>query len=260
MQDLMTDGQCPFSPPRAPPHGFPHFLFAAAAAAQQQHHQQQQQQQQPNLQQSPVGGRHLGEDPASALMRERAMMALDSFLQQQQQQQNQTSGSPYGPRTGSHLPPTSGANHPSPSGKVAAIQACNQPQVPSPSSMGCPPPAPALNQMNTSPGGQQQQQQPPLPSPFMPFGLFLPDGPPPPPQSMPPTSQQQPTSTAPGGGGGQLPMPVPVPANFEQFLLQRQQFAAAMAAAAAASSSHHPLHSLFSLNGPPFSLSNQANI
>ena len=41
MQDLITaDGQCPFSPPRAPPPGFSHFLFAAAAAAQNQAHQQ----------------------------------------------------------------------------------------------------------------------------------------------------------------------------------------------------------------------------
>lgn len=69
MQDLMSDGQCPFSPPRAPPHGFPHFLFAAA---------------QQNA--SPM------EDPASALLRERTIMALDSFLQQQQHLQS--SGSP----------------------------------------------------------------------------------------------------------------------------------------------------------------------
>lgn len=51
----MSEGQYPYSPPRAPPHGFPHFLFAAAA------------------QQNQLA----------------ATIALDSFFQQQQQQQQQ---------------------------------------------------------------------------------------------------------------------------------------------------------------------------
>lgn len=135
MQDLISDGQCPFSPPRAPPHGFPHFLFAAAQQAAQS------------------GMAAPMEDPASALLRERTIMALDSFIQQQQQlSANQGSPQP-------KLAPTSSTTNGPSTTSMASEQRSSPTSQAGPylaGSMLQPPPEPAQMSYPAGPSPNQQ--------------------------------------------------------------------------------------------------------
>lgn len=230
MQDLISDGQCPFSPPRAPPPGFPHFLFAAAQhpqfagaygahhGAQFMTHGQQQQQQQggpmpmslPSQSQGPLPPTSKQEDATAALLRERTIMALDSFLQQQQQQQphhpsGPTSDSPQSASKALMLPTgnDSSSNNQTLRTKqtTAAASSAHDQQQSSPS-------------VTTTPSGQAPICQ------FASFGAS--------PFQAPHMSQA-------------AGLPPPVGASLKQFIMQQQQqFAAAMAAAAASAGAHNP--------------------
>lgn len=196
----MSDGQCPFSPPRAPPHGFPHFLFAAAAAQQQQLGGAGPLPGGPLAQQP--GQAPGAEDAASALLRERTIMALDSFLQQQQAAANPHRAAPLA------TPSSSGCNLTG----AGTTTATSGPRL------------------QRAPGTQASNHQ--IKSPHPPPPLLYPGGPPLPP---PPYSSAAPTNASSGSAFfGLQPAGPPAGQSLEQLLMQQHQFAAAVAAAAAA--------------------------
>lgn len=201
MQDLISDGQCPFSPQGPPPHGFPHFLFAAAQQAAQQNGL-------PNQLTVAV------EDSASALLRERTIMALDSFLQQQQHQQQQIQHHQHLERdSSSGSPRTSQVSNPgAPNGSLDALT--------------------APGQQRRSPTSQPNAALPMMPGSFpgqLPY---------------PANYAQVPISQA-NGQAANLEQLI-----LQQ--QQQHQFAAAMAAAMSSGAHQHPLHSLFSQSAPSF--------